>query len=397
MPAFLDGLFISELLVDNPGSGTNTDGDRSANKSDEFIEIQNASGADIDLSDYQIWSQTNGLLYDFSTAPGSTTIANGGVATVIGEYTGTALPGFYDAGLRNGANFLEDGETAGMNVRADVIYLLNTQTGEYIYLSYGEDPLPVAPPFNASDLPPGVVPVEVGGELIESDGPNGISILRDGEGNLIEGTPTPNTPGTVCFVTGTLVTTDQGDIPVEALKPGMMVLSKDRGFVPLRAIFEATIGRVQLRWFPDVRPVFVPAGAIGNTRPLLLSPAHRILISHPVAEMNFGAQEVLVSARQMVGWAGVKVMLPDRPIGYLHLLFDNHEIIQTEGCWSESLFLGDAAENVIAQQAKWQVEQGLNLDALYHDNTACLVLKKFETVVLLSQMKPIHPEISSVA
>ena len=167
--------------------------------------------------------------------------------------------------------------------------------------------------------------------------------------------------------------------------------------MPLRAIFEATIGRVQLRWFPDVRPVFVPAGAIGNTRPLLLSPAHRILISHPVAEMNFGAQEVLVSARQMVGWAGVKVMLPDRPIGYLHLLFDNHEIIQTEGCWSESLFLGDAAENVIAQQAKWQVEQGLNLDALYHDNTACLVLKKFETVVLLSQMKPIHPEISSVA
>jgi hypothetical protein len=384
MPAFLDGLFISEILADNPGSGTNTDGDNSANKSDEFVEIQNNSGATIDLSGYQIWSQTNGLLYDFDDALGTPTVADGATATVVGEYTETPtnpLPsGYYDAGLNDGDNFLPDGETSGSNVRADVIYLLNTDTGEYIYLSYGEDPLTVSPPFPTAGT------TLVGGEVISSGAPNGTSILRDADGNLIEGTPTPGVGGPVCFAAGTMITTDQGDVAVDDLLPGMRVLSKDNGYIPLRAACKAMIGRAMLRWHPDVRAVVVPAGVVGNQRPLRLSPAHRLLFSNPTAEMLFGEADVLLSARQLVGRAGVHVDMTHQHVTYFHLLFDQHEIICAEGCWSESLFLGDAAHAAIAASAKWQTQAGVVLDAMHHGQTARPVLKGYEAACLLSDL-----------
>ncbi|NNF71497.1 MAG: lamin tail domain-containing protein, partial [Rhodobacteraceae bacterium] len=102
----LDGLIFSEFLVDNP-SFFDTDGDGTANKSDEFIELQNATGSTISLDGYQLWLDDRGLLYSFSSGD---TIDAGGTATVVGEYTGTAPDGFYAAGLGEGNDFLADGE-----------------------------------------------------------------------------------------------------------------------------------------------------------------------------------------------------------------------------------------------------------------------------------------------
>lgn len=348
MPAFLDGLFFSEILADNPGSGTNTDGDNSANKSDEFIEIQNASGETIDLSNYQIWSQTNGLLYDFATAPGTPTVADGGTATVVGEYTGTPPPGFYDSGDANGQNFIPDGETSGMNNRADIIYLLNTDTGEYIYLSYGTDPLTVSPPFPTAGT------TLVGGEVSTSGAPNGTSVLRDAEGNLVEGPPTPGVSGPVCFAFGTRILTPSGERMVETLRPGDLVTTLDAGPQPI-----CWIGQTSLNWPGDAekhKPIEIKANALGRDAPrrtLLVSPQHKVLLD----EKGDGKGGCLAPAKALIDLPGVRRMDGKRTVTYVHLMLARHQIVLAEGLPTESFYPGPTALGMMNTVHRQQIKQ----------------------------------------
>ncbi|MEL6508415.1 MAG: Hint domain-containing protein [Pseudomonadota bacterium] len=151
--------------------------------------------------------------------------------------------------------------------------------------------------------------------------------------------------------------------------------SKDHGFVPLRAIRKSHIGKVVLGWNPDVRPVVVPTGVLGNWKPLHLSPAHRVLIEGSCCELLFESSEVFVPARQLVGHAGVTIDMSERQITYFHLLFDTHEIVQSDGCWSESLFLGDVAHSAVAAATGWHMEDEVCLEQMTHLRTARPVLR----------------------
>ncbi|MDX8351578.1 Hint domain-containing protein [Cognatiyoonia sp. IB215182] len=395
MPAFLDGLFISEILADNVGgSGFDTDGDGGSNKSDEYIEIQNATGSTIDLSNYQLWSQTNGLLFDFASVspPDPTpTVAPGETATVVGEYSGTPPSGFFDSGDNNGQNFIPDGETVGSQNRADVIYLVNATTGDYIFLSYGSNPLTVSPPPGF----PGTN--EVDGEVFVNGAPNSTAFVRDANGEFVTGSPDPGNAGPVCFCAGTRITTEQGDIAVEHLMPGARILTKDHGLVPLRALRAAPLGRQVLRLHPDARPVHIPLGVVGNNRGLNVSPAHRVLIRAALAELYFGTPEVLVSARQLARCGLANVSETQAPAHYHHLLFDDHQIIRANGCWSESLFLGDTAHWAITAASGWRVQSGWVLSDCTHRCTARTVLKGYEAGQLLRVLGLEHASYSVAA
>ena len=385
MPDFLNGLFFSELLADNAGgSAIDVNGVSGANKQDEFIEIQNASNVAVDLTGYQLWSDKHGLLHSFVALPDGSApmIAPGGTATVVGTYNNPPA-GFYGAnGNNNSASsnggFLEDGEGS----KFDTIYLV-APDGNYIQLSYGQ---------NAQD--PGGLPagfptggtLQGSGEIISSGAPNGTSVLRDSEGNLMEGTPDPGTPGTVCFASGTLIATDGGEIAVDRLTPGTRVISRDHDHVPVRAIRQVPIGRALLRWNPDLRAIVIPAGVLGNGTPLRLSPPHRILFSGPTVELLFAQSEVLVSARQLVGYGGVSVDMSDRPVIYYHLLCDAHEVIRADGCWSESLFLGDAGHAALAAATGWRTEPGIDLARMMHGKTARMSLNGYEAHLLLDMV-----------
>lgn len=381
MPDFLNGLFLSEILADNAGGGAvNVNGQGGANKQDEFIEIQNKSGAVIDLDGYEVWSQFNGRLHAFEAGD---TIDPGGTATVIGAYTNPP-DGFFPAsdnpnpnGNANGG-FLRDGEGS----LRDTIYLV-APNGDYIRLSYGDPPqVPTTLPTDPDFTFPAGGTLQGAGETINSNAPNATSIIRDADGNLVEGTPTPNVPGTICFASGSMITTDQGDMLIDDLSPGMRVCSKDHGFVPIRAIRKSHIGRAVLNWHPDVRAIIIPAGVVGNARPLRVSPAHRLLITGALAELLFAVPEVLLSARQLLGYGGVHVDITDAPLTYFHFLCDRHEIIRCEGCWSESLFLGDAAHAAIDAASGWQIAADTDMDRIAHDHTARRVLKGYEAALL---------------
>lgn len=369
----LNGIFISELLADNAGnSAIDTDNDGNTNKADEFIELQNATGSTVSLDGYEIWSEKNGLLYSFDATD---TLAAGETATVVGNYSGTVPAGYYDAGVSEGTNWLPDGE----GQKFDTIFLVDTNTGDYIILSYGQPP-------RAPTLPNGFPGTnQVGpGETINSSAPNGVAFARDENGVLVETTPTPGTPNIPCFLNGTQIETARGHMLVEHLNPGDLIVTKDAGHLPLRAIGRFQPTKADLLRNPGLAPVCLPAGSVGNRADLYLSGAHRILLGGPETELFFGQAEVLVPSRHCVGRNGIHVTRHSIRLVYYHLVFDTHVILRAQGSWTESLFLADLAQHCLQTPEHWRIQPGTDLQRLHHHETARMTLRRFETQLLFA-------------
>lgn len=368
----LDGLIISEILADNAGgNAVDVDGDGNTNKADEFIEIQSTNGTPLSLDGYELWSSKEGLLYSFGS---SDVIGAGQTATVVGNYTGTPPAGYYNAGAAENSNWLPDGE----GQKFDSIFLVNSTTGDYVVLSYGNPPpTPVAPSgFPGTNL--------IGnGEVIDSNAPNGTAFARDADGDFTETTPTPDTPGVTCFVAGTLIETEDGPLPVCALRPGMRLATRDNGWQPLCARRETTVTPAMMHIFPMLRPVRIPRGVFGATRPLDVSAAHNLLWFHSQAELLFESREVFVSARNLMGYGAIWSPLADHAVIYHHLLLPQHEVIMAHGVWSESLFMGDVARHGRRALGQWHIDENIALRDITHRHTARPVLRRYEIDVLL--------------
>lgn len=137
-----------------------------------------------------------------------------------------------------------------------------------------------------------------------------------------------------CFVAGTRIRTPEGDVPVEDLKPGDLVLTHDDGAQPLR-----WIGRRTVRAEGDFAPVRIRAGTFGDHDTLLVSPQHRVLISDSTAELLFGEAEVLVAAKDLVNGGSVRIV-EGGDVEYVHLLFDRHQVVYSAGLTTESFLPG---------------------------------------------------------
>lgn len=142
-------------------------------------------------------------------------------------------------------------------------------------------------------------------------------------------------PPVPCFVAGTMIFTAQGARSVEELRPGDMLLTRDSGMRPVRWVGQITVdgtGRfAPIRFMPEVH---------GNTRALLVSPNHRMLVTGWKAEMYFGERELLVPAKTLVNGDTI-CATPCERVTYVHILMDRHEVIFAEGAATESLHPGD--------------------------------------------------------
>lgn len=136
--------------------------------------------------------------------------------------------------------------------------------------------------------------------------------------------------GPPCFTAGTLIAVPGGEVAVESLRPGDLVLTADHAAQTVR-----WIGRRRVIGQRDFAPVRFAPGALGNPAALLVSPLHRMVVAGWDAELHFGAPEVLVEARHLVGRPGV-TRAPCRSVDYVHILFDRHEIVTAGGVPSES-------------------------------------------------------------
>ncbi len=141
--------------------------------------------------------------------------------------------------------------------------------------------------------------------------------------------------GPPCFSAGTLIETERGLTPVEEIAVGDLVRTLDHGLQPVR--WRGSRGIAALDKHAPIR--FAP-GAIGNTRELVVSPQHKILVSGWRAELFFGEDEVLVAATHLVNHDTIH-RAPRRYMDYHHLMFDQHEVLLAEGVPTESFYPGE--------------------------------------------------------
>lgn len=150
-----------------------------------------------------------------------------------------------------------------------------------------------------------------------------------------------------CFTPGTLIETAQGPRLVEDIRVGDLVQTRDNGLQAVRKILRTHFDTAQLQANPRHLPVRIAAGALGRGLPLrdlVVSPQHRVLVASPIAQRITQSAEVLLPAVQLCNWPGI-ARSPVSEIVYLHLVFDRHELIISEGAVTEAFYPGPAALN----------------------------------------------------
>lgn len=175
--------------------------------------------------------------------------------------------------------------------------------------------------------------------------------VEDGLGNSDVGSVSVKTqlPSPACFVAGTLIKTENGRVAVEELEIGTLVNTRDHGPQPLR-----WVGRSSRRAKGRDAPVVFSAGALGNHDRIAVSPNHRVLITSQRADLLFGQSEVLVKAKHLTNDSTIRVQADGQQVTYVHLLFDQHEIVCGNGLESESYH--PAAETLDAFDAETRAE-----------------------------------------
>ncbi len=156
-----------------------------------------------------------------------------------------------------------------------------------------------------------------------------------------------------CFAKGTLIATTTGQVAVEDLALGDLILTMDHGPQPIRWIGNRKID-LSRPAAATLRPIRIKAGALGAgspTRDLIVSPQHRILVRSKIAQRMFGAVEVLVAAKQLLQLEGIDIAHDMNEVDYFHILFDQHQIIISDGAETESLYTGPEALKSVGQAA----------------------------------------------
>jgi len=146
-----------------------------------------------------------------------------------------------------------------------------------------------------------------------------------------------------CFTPGTLIATAQGERRVEELSVGDRVITRDNGIQQVRWVGHREMSGDELAQAEHLRPVLIRQGALGKGLPerdMLVSPQHRVLISNEQTELYFYEAEVLVAAKHLTDMDGIDVVDVSGTT-YIHVMFDQHEVILSDGAWTESFQPGD--------------------------------------------------------
>ena len=173
---------------------------------------------------------------------------------------------------------------------------------------------------------------------------NGTVNFLDSHGNITGHMDFHNIECVVpCFTPGTLIATPKGERPVEELKAGDRIITRDNGIQEIRWVGQKAMDWKALAANPHLKPILIQKGALGNGLPesdMMVSPNHRVLVANERTALYFDEHEVLVAAKHLINNRGVHEVAS---IGtaYIHFMFDNHEVVLSNGAWTESFQPGD--------------------------------------------------------
>lgn len=147
-----------------------------------------------------------------------------------------------------------------------------------------------------------------------------------------------------CFTPGTALITAQGKRSIESLQVGDLVWTLNRGLQPIRWIGTSTVSAQG-----ELAPILIEQGALGNARAMLVSPQHRMLIQDWRVELFFGTPDpILVPAKGLLNGTTIR-RAEGGHVTYMHLAFDQHEIVFADGIPSESLLVGPGSLDTLPE------------------------------------------------
>jgi hypothetical protein len=168
-----------------------------------------------------------------------------------------------------------------------------------------------------------------------------------------------STNTTACYVTGTLIRTIRGDIAVENLAVGDIVVTASGKERPIKWIGHRGYAGRFANTNPDVLPICFKANSLADgvpARDLWVSPKHAMFLD-----------DALVPAEFLVN--GVSVVKADRveSVTYWHVELDSHDVLMAEGAPSES-FVDDCSRGMFINAhtfAALYPDQAEPVDAIY--------------------------------
>ena len=196
-----------------------------------------------------------------------------------------------------------------------------------------------------------------------------------------------------CFGAGTMIATDQGALPVDWLRAGDRVLTRDMGYQPLlwTGRFEVAAGAPP----EDAGAVAIAADAFGPglpARAMRLTPSHRILLHDAALELHFGEAEMFAAACHLVDGGAVRLAPGGARQVFYHLLLAEHQVILAEGLWVESLFAGDRMVASLPARTRKRIA---DLIGSGHRQTARACLKAREIPLLPRGPVPVSGRVAA--
>jgi hypothetical protein len=142
-------------------------------------------------------------------------------------------------------------------------------------------------------------------------------------------TPVNETATNPCFAAGTLILTTRGEVPVEDLVIGDLLITLDGEEQPIIWIGTRKVENIKSLRRPEaVRPIIIEAGALADNMPardLALSPDHALYLDG-----------VLIPAKELLNWNSIRQDHGVNSITYYHLELARHGIIFAESTPAET-------------------------------------------------------------
>ncbi len=175
--------------------------------------------------------------------------------------------------------------------------------------------------------------------------PNGESITLQGVlPTEVDSGAELHSMGIPCFTSGTQIATPNGAVAVENLNSGDLVSTIEHGPMPVRWIGSTILGDGAAPLTEKAMPVRIKPGAIGNRRPLIVSPQHCILMMDGrTGNEVYARAKFLAEETQLASYArGQKV------VTYVHVLLDKHATLISNDIPSESFYPGPMALEMLS-------------------------------------------------
>jgi hypothetical protein len=155
----------------------------------------------------------------------------------------------------------------------------------------------------------------------------------------------------LCYLRGTHILTPSGEVPIEILSPGDLVVTRFGGVQPIKWIGGQSYDPRFVARNPEKLPVRIAAGALGAglpVRDLAISPGHSMLLD-----------QKFVLARNLVNGVTIRQEPAATQIDYFQIELETHDCVLAEGAWSETF--------ADAPGLRAQFHNAANFWALYPD------------------------------